>query len=97
MLGIGGAAGAAGWDSLHLLEGDPTDDDGEDRGLLRDGPERAGDGSGEDGYAAIYSSTRARIYDGRGGKGGIGGSSISEAASIEPSSEGSSSENSDPP
>ncbi|GKG45528.1 hypothetical protein Tco_0497974, partial [Tanacetum coccineum] len=28
-------------------------DDGKDQGLLRDGPERAGDCGGKDGYAAI--------------------------------------------
>ncbi|GJS05283.1 hypothetical protein Tco_0321791 [Tanacetum coccineum] len=64
-----GAGEAGAGDSLHLLGGDPADDDGEDQGLLRDGLERAGNGGGEDGYAAIQASTRARIDGARGGCG----------------------------
>nr|GEX74185.1 zinc finger, CCHC-type, retrotransposon Gag domain protein [Tanacetum cinerariifolium] len=62
------SAGEAGvGDSQHLLGGDPTDDYGKDRGLLRDGLEREGGGGGEDEYVTIYASTRARVDGGRGG------------------------------
>nr|GEU55040.1 hypothetical protein [Tanacetum cinerariifolium] len=62
------SSGEAGMgDSQHLLGGDPTDDYGKDRGLLRDGLEQEGDGGGEDEYETIYSSTRARVDGGRGG------------------------------
>nr|GEU40543.1 hypothetical protein [Tanacetum cinerariifolium] len=63
------SAGKAGvGDSQHLLGGDPTDDYGQDRGLLRDGLEReGGGGGGEDEYVTIYASTHARVDGGRRG------------------------------
>ncbi|GKA23989.1 hypothetical protein Tco_0710022 [Tanacetum coccineum] len=62
-----GAGEAGAGDTLPLLGGGPKDDDGEDRGLLWDGPKRGDDSCGEDRYATIQSSILARIDGGKGG------------------------------
>ncbi|GKF50530.1 hypothetical protein Tco_0146997, partial [Tanacetum coccineum] len=46
-VGNAGAGNVSVGDTQHLLGGGPTDDDGEVWGLLRDGPERPGDGKGD--------------------------------------------------